>query len=348
MKGVILAGGRGTRLKPYTLSVPKPMVTIMNKPILEYNIALLKANGISSIMITTCYKAEKISEYFGNGSKLGVDLTYFHEELPLGTAGGVFEASGFLDESFVVISGDAFTSLSLHEAISFHQRNDSAFTIVGKEMENPKGYGICKTDRNGRLIEFIEKPSSEQIDSNLVNTGIYIIEPELLRKYHFKGFTDFSRDVFPHMLDEKEEMFVFRTEGYWRDIGTPEQYKLAREEFLTGRMKAREERIGAGFIDEFITMRDGLENTLKYLTRVVVPCPDYQKQRVINKLVEEQRDVPVLNLDGILISHSVGGWTRIVDQPSNGFIIYSKAERRNLAKEFAGYYFNKIKQWQKV
>ncbi|MGF2617082.1 NTP transferase domain-containing protein [Rossellomorea vietnamensis] len=348
MKGVILAGGRGTRLKPYTLSVPKPMVTIMNKPILEYNIDLLKANGISSIMITTCYKAEKISEYFGDGRKLGVNITYLQEELPLGTAGGVFNSRDYLDEPFVVLSGDAFTSLSLRHAIQFHQENAAALTIVGKELVSPRGYGICKTDREGRLIEFVEKPHVGQIDSNLVNTGIYIIEPELLKKYRFEGYTDFSKDVFPSLLAEKEDIFVFRTDDYWRDIGNPEQYKLAREEFLTGQMKLRKERVGTGILDEFVTVRDGFESTLNYLTRMMVSCPDHQKQQVINKLVEEQKDVPVLNLDGILISHSVGGWTRIVDQPSNGFIIYSKAERRNLAKEFAGYYFNKIKQWQKV
>ncbi|MGD6803969.1 sugar phosphate nucleotidyltransferase [Rossellomorea vietnamensis] len=348
MKGVILAGGRGTRLKPYTLSIPKPMVTIMNKPILEYNIDLLKDNGISSIMVTTCYKAEKILEYFGDGSKLGVSITYLQEELPLGTAGGVFGSSDFLDEAFVVISGDAFTSLSLQDAIQFHQQNDSLLTIVGKELDSPQGYGICKTDSKGRLIEFIEKPRLGQIDSNLVNTGIYIVQPELLRKYRFEGRTDFSRDVFPLMLAEQEDIFVFRTKDYWRDIGSPEEYKLAREEFLTGQMKDIKERVGAGIMDEFVTVRDGFENTLKYLTRMMVACPDHQKQKVITKLVEEQRDEPVLNLDGILISHSMGGWTRIVDQPSNGFIIYSKAERRNLAKEFAGYYFNKIKQWQKV
>ncbi|WP_456274039.1 sugar phosphate nucleotidyltransferase [Bacillus sp. AK031] len=348
MKGVILAGGQGTRLKPYTLSVPKPMVTIMNKPILEYNVALLRANGISSIMITTCYKAEKISEYFGDGSEFGVSITYLHEDLPLGTAGGVFESSRFLDEPFVVISGDAFTSLSLQDAILFHQQKGASLTIVGKEMENPRGYGICRTGPDGKLIEFIEKPAAGLIDSNLVNTGIYIIEPELLRTYQFQGYTDFSRDVFPAMLEAKEDIFVYRTDDYWRDIGNPEQYKLAREEYLNGRMKEKEEKVSAGILDEFMSVKDGLENTLKYLTRMIVSCPDNQKQQIINKLVEEQRETPVLNLDGILISHSVGGWTRIIDQPSNGFIIYSKAERRNLAKEFAGYYFNKIKQWQKV
>ncbi|WP_421379843.1 sugar phosphate nucleotidyltransferase [Bacillus salacetis] len=348
MKGVILAGGKGTRLKPYTLSVPKPMVTIMNKPILEYNIALLKANGITSIMITTCYKADKISEYFGDGSEFGVNITYLHEELPLGTAGGVFNSSQYLDEPFIVISGDAFTSLTLSDAIQFHQEKGSPLTIVGKEMENPRGYGVCKTNSEGRLIEFVEKPEPGEIISNLVNTGIYVIQPEMLEKYQFNGYTDFSRDVFPRMIEEQEKIYVYQTEDYWRDIGNPEQYKLAREDFLNGKMKEKEERVGAGLLEEFCSVKDGLESTLKYLTRMIVSCPDNQKQQIINKLVQEQRETPVLNLDGILISHSVGGWTRIIDQPSNGFIIYSKAERRNLAKEFAGYYFNKIKQWQKV
>jgi NDP-sugar pyrophosphorylase family protein len=348
MKGVILAGGRGTRLKPYTLSVPKPMVTIMNKPILEYNIDLLKVSGITSILITTCYKADKISDYFGDGSKFGVNITYIHEDSPLGTAGGVFESSRYLDEPFVVISGDAFTSLALHEAIQFHQEKDSPLTIVGKEMANPRGYGVCRTDAEGRLVEFAEKPETELVISNVVNTGIYIIQPELLEKYHFEGYTDFSRDVFPRLLMEREDIYVFQTEDHWRDIGNPEQYKLAREDFLNGKMKQREEKFGADFIEDPASAKEELASTLKYLTRMMVTCPDHQKQQIINKLVEEQRETPKLNLDGILISHSLGGWTRIVDLPSNGFIIYSKAERRNLAKEFAGYYFNKIKQWQKV
>ncbi|EDL64429.1 nucleotidyltransferase family protein [Bacillus sp. SG-1] len=345
MKGVILAGGKGTRLKPYTLTVPKPMVTIMNKPILEYNIALLKANGITSIMITTCYKADKISEYFGDGSEFGVDITYFHEDFPLGTAGGVFESSHYLNEPFVVISGDAFTTLSLRDAIEFHQLKGSPLTIVGKEMEDPRGYGVCKTDSEGRLIEFAEKPESGEINSKLVNTGIYVIQPELLRKYPFEGNIDFSRDVFPRMIREQDNIYVFETEDYWRDIGNPEQYKLAREDYLNGKMK---EKAGADSIEEVGSIKDGFESTLKYLIRMMVACPDHQKQQIISKLVEEQKEAPVLNLDGILISHSVGGWTRIIDKPSNGFIIYSKAERRNLAKEFAGYYFNKIKQWQRV
>ncbi|WP_409251362.1 sugar phosphate nucleotidyltransferase [Bacillus sp. SCS-153A] len=345
MKAVILAGGKGTRLKPYTLSVPKPMVTIMNKPILEYNIALLKENGITSIMITTCYKAEKISEYFGDGSKFGVNITYFQEDLPLGTAGGVFESSSYLDETFVVISGDAFTSLSLQDAIQFHQKKGSPLTIVGKEMENPIGYGVCKIDAEGKLIEFAEKPESREFNSNLINTGIYVIQPDLLKKYRFEGSTDFSRDVFPRMIRERDSIYVFETEDYWRDIGNPEQYKLAREDYLNGKMR---EKAGAGSIEERSSVKAGFESTLNYLTRMMVSCPDHQKQQIISKLVEEQRETPVLNLDGVLISHSVGGWTRIIDKPSNGFIIYSNAERRNLAKEFAGYYFNKIKQWQRV
>ncbi|RIW31053.1 nucleotidyltransferase family protein [Bacillus salacetis] len=348
MKGVILAGGKGTRLKPYTLSVPKPMITIMNKPILEYNIALLKASGITSIMITTCYKAEKISDYFGDGSEFGVDITYFQEDQPLGTAGGIFDSGSYLSEPFVVISGDAFTSLALSEAAAFHQEKGSLLTIVGKDIPDPWGYGVCKTDSEGRLIEFVEKPGSEGIISNIVNTGIYVIQPELLQMYPFKGFTDFSRDVFPRLLLEEEDIYVFQTKDYWRDIGTPEQYKMAREDFLNGKMKQKEEKISAGFIEDVESPKEGLESTLNYLTRMMVACPDHQKQQIINNLVAEQRETPLLNLDGILIPHSLGGWTRIVDLPSNGFIIYSKAERRNLAKEFAGYYFNKIKQWQKV
>jgi NDP-sugar pyrophosphorylase family protein len=336
MKAVILAGGEGKRLRPYTISVAKPMVPILNKPILEYSINLLRSYGIRDILITTCYKSNTIKEYFGNGSRFNVNITYLEERKPLGTAGGVFLAKHLLEEPFLVLSGDAFTNIPIDQVIHFHQIKKAAMTLVSKEVPDPREYGVCYADQSRKLTGFIEKPSTCR--GNEVNTGVYIIEPSLLRKYSGKGALDFSRDLIPSLLHNNEEVYVFKTIAYWRDIGNPEEYKRAREDLMRGQF-APEAEAAAGKTETAV-----LE---PFITRVQVACPKVKKPFVVAKLLETE-SVPFKDEHEFKIEHRDGGWTRIVSDPDRGFVIYSKADRRNLARELARYYGKKIKTWQKV
>lgn len=334
MKAVILAGGEGKRLRPYTMSVAKPMVPILNKPILEYSINLLRSYGIKDILITTCYKSNTIKEYFGDGSRFHVNITYLEERKPLGTAGGIFLAHHLLKEPFLVLSGDAFTNIPLDQVINFHTSKKAAMTLVSKEVPNPREYGICYTNQNRKLIDFVEKPATWE--GNEVNTGVYIVEPFLLKKYSRKGALDFSRDLIPSLLTNNEAVYVFKTNAYWRDIGSPEEYKKAREDLMRGQFTPEK---------AYLARKSDTVKLDPFITRVQVACPKVKKPFVLAKLLET---VPSMDEEEFMIQHRDGGWTKIVSDPDRGFIIYSKADRRNLARELARYYGKKIKTWQKV
>lgn len=234
MKGVILAGGRGERLKPLTDWSPKPMVPLLNKPLLEYNLELFKKQGITDLTLTVCYKKESIKQHIGDGSRFGVNVTYIEEKNPLGTAGSLFQHADCFKETFVVLSGDALTNISLEEAIRFHRSKQALLTLVAVEVERPEEFGICLTNEEGRLLAFFEKPEKEQVFSHIVNTGIYIIEPEIFERYHFRGKVDFAKDLFPVILKDCERVFVYRSEAYWQDIGNVYQHWLAEKKLKSG------------------------------------------------------------------------------------------------------------------
>ncbi|MGM7635563.1 nucleotidyltransferase family protein [Bacillus sp. Hm123] len=234
MKGVILAGGRGERLKPLTDWSPKPMVPLLNKPLLEYNLELFKKQGITDVTLTVCYKKESIKQHIGDGSRFGVNVTYIEEKNPLGTAGSLFQHADRFKETFVVLSGDALTNISLEEALQFHRSKQALLTLVAVEVERPEEFGICLINEEGRLLSFLEKPEQEQVFSHIVNTGIYIIEPEIFERYHFSGKVDFAKDLFPVILKDCERVFVYRSEAYWQDIGNPYQHWLAEKRLKSG------------------------------------------------------------------------------------------------------------------
>ncbi|ADL41585.1 Nucleotidyl transferase [Caldicellulosiruptor obsidiansis OB47] len=235
MKGVIMAGGSGTRLRPLTVSLPKPMIPFFGRPVMEYAVKLLKAHGIFEIATTLQYHPDKIINYFEDGQKWGVRIQHFVEDRPLGTAGSVRNAKKFLDETFVVLSGDGITNADLTRAIEFHKQKRSKVTIVLKEVEIPIEYGIVLTDEEGRIQRFFEKPSWSEVFSNLANTGIYIIEPEILDYIEDGRPFDFSKDLFPKLLKENVPMFGFRMDGYWCDIGDVGSYiKAHRDVFRLG------------------------------------------------------------------------------------------------------------------
>lgn len=231
MKAMIMAAGLGSRLLPLTEQIPKPMVPILNKPVMQYSIELLKEHGITDIIINTHYLPEAISNYFGDGSKFGVNLKYSHEEELLGTAGGVKNNRWFLDQSFIIISGDALTNIDLSQMINFHKEKEALVSIALKSMEDVSNFGVVVTDKEGKVKAFQEKPQAHEALSNLVNTGIYIFEPQIF-DYIPDGFYDFGQDLFPKLVEMKERIFGFKTDDYWSDVGSFDIYKKSNWDFL--------------------------------------------------------------------------------------------------------------------
>lgn len=237
MKAVIMAGGKGTRLQPLTSKIPKPMVPLFSKPVMEYSIELLKRHGITKIAITLHYLPNIIKKYFGDGSRFGVELHYFEETHPLGTAGSIKNAEQFLDECFVVISGDALTDFNLSQGIAFHQSKKALATIFIKKVEVPLDYGVIMTNKDDEIIKFLEKPALEEVFSDTVNTGIYVLEPEIFSFLEQGVATDFSRDLFPLLMKKNVPLFGYEAEGYWSDVGNPSTYQKAHFDMLNKKIK---------------------------------------------------------------------------------------------------------------
>lgn len=229
-----MAGGKGTRLRPLTCNIPKPMVPMLDKPVMEYGIELLKKFGITDIAVTVHYLPEVIKNYFGDGSDFGVNLHYFEEITPLGTAGSIKNAESFLDERFIVISGDALTDFDLSEGIKFHVEKDALVSIFMKQVECPLEYGVIMTNKNAEIIRFLEKPSWDEVFSDTVNTGIYVIEPEVFNYIEKDVPTDFSKDLFPLLMGKGIPLYGYSAEGYWSDVGNLKQYRQSNEDLLEG------------------------------------------------------------------------------------------------------------------
>lgn len=237
MKAVIMAGGEGTRLRPLTCNRPKPMVPVVNKPVMEHIIDLLKRHNLTDIAATLQYMPQLIKEYFHDGNEFGVSMRYYVEQTPLGTAGSVKNAEEFLNDTFVVISGDALTDIDLGKAIEFHQKKGSLATLVLKKVDVPLEYGVVVTDEEGRITRFLEKPSWGEVFSDTVNTGIYILSPEVLGYFNKNEMFDFSKDLFPILLKEKKPMFGYITDDYWCDIGDLRAYSQVHMDILDGKAK---------------------------------------------------------------------------------------------------------------
>ena len=239
MKAVIMAGGEGSRLRPLTCGRPKPMVPVLNKPIMSHIMALLQEHGFSEIGVTLQYMPEAIRDHFGNGAEYGVNLHYFVEDAPLGTAGSVKNAASFLDETFMVISGDALTDLELSRAVEFHKKHGAIATLVLTRVDCPLEYGVVITSEDGKITQFLEKPGWGEVFSDTVNTGIYVLEPEVLDYFAPGQKFDFSKDLFPLLLREKKPLFGVVLPGYWCDIGNLQQYLGAHHDILAGKVKIK-------------------------------------------------------------------------------------------------------------
>jgi mannose-1-phosphate guanylyltransferase / phosphomannomutase len=232
VKAVVMAGGEGTRLRPLTSNQPKPMVPIVGKPCMEHILELVREHGFEDVIVTVAFLPQAIRSYFGDGESLGLRMEYSVEESPLGTAGSVRLASDRLDETFLVISGDALCDIDLGALVAFHREKGAAVTIGLKSVDNPLEFGIVVTDEDGKVERFLEKPSWGQVFSDTINTGIYVLEPEVLRHVPTDRPYDFSKELFPLLLEMGRPIYGHVCDGYWQDIGNLDQYRQANFDAL--------------------------------------------------------------------------------------------------------------------
>ncbi len=236
MKGIIMAGGFGTRLRPLTINLPKPMVPIANIPMMEHVVGLLVKNGITDITALLYFQADIIRDYFKDGKNFGVNIDYVQPDEDYGTAGAVRSALRVIDEPVLVISGDLITDFNLTDAISWHNEREAEATILLTRMENPLAYGIVITDKDGRIKRFLEKPSWGEAFSDTINTGIYILEPDVIRLIPPKTNFDFSQNLYPLMLSKNMRLYGKIMEGYWKDVGNVDEYRRAHFDFFDGNL----------------------------------------------------------------------------------------------------------------
>jgi mannose-1-phosphate guanylyltransferase / phosphomannomutase len=237
MKAVVMAGGEGSRLRPLTLGRPKPMVPLANRPMLEHVLLLLKRHGITEVILTVQYMATFIQNQIGDGSDLGMHVTYSVEEHPLGTAGSVRQAAQSLKDTFLVISGDALTDFNLNAAVDFHRQAKAMCTLTLYRVPNPLEYGVVVTTDDGRIRQFQEKPSWSEVVTDTINTGIYVLEPSIFEYYERNQVFDFGKDLFPLLLKEEKPLYGYIAEGYWTDVGSIEEYVRATRDVLAGKVK---------------------------------------------------------------------------------------------------------------
>ncbi|MBL8087793.1 MAG: NTP transferase domain-containing protein [Chthonomonas sp.] len=237
MKAVVMAGGEGSRLRPITANRPKPLVPVANEPIMQHIVRLLSRHGVKEVVSTLHYLADEIQGYFDDGSDFGVKMHYSIEDTPLGTAGSVKKAEALLQgETFFIVSGDALTDCDLSKALAFHREKKSLATLVLYRVTSPLEFGVVITDDDGRVVRFLEKPSWSEVFSDTVNTGIYILEPEILEMMKPGKQYDWSQDIFPELLREGKPLYGYVMDDYWCDVGTLEQYREAQEHLLSGRI----------------------------------------------------------------------------------------------------------------
>lgn len=241
MQALILAGGKGTRLRPLTMYTPKPIVPVLNRPFLLYQIEILKRAGITDITLSLSYQPDKIEQLLDDGAEYGVNLRYLTEPSPRGTGGAYKFAADSIRETTIVFNGDILTDLDVSEVVEFHRQKQAEATIVLTPVKNPAAYGLVETDEENRVFRFREKPSAEEIaglTTKNINAGIYILEPTVLDLIPEAENRSFEYNVFPDLLTAQKPFFAYlMNDHYWRDIGTPESYLAAHHDFLSGKIK---------------------------------------------------------------------------------------------------------------
>ena len=279
MKAILLAGGKGTRLRPLTIHTPKPIVPIFNRPFLHYQIDLLtQVPEIDEVILSLNYQPRRIEEIFGDGADVGIKIRYVVEPVPLGTAGAIKYAGDHLTESVVVFNGDVLTEIDLAAVIRLHRERRARATIVLTPVDNPTAYGLVETDADGNIRRFLEKPKPDEITTHNINAGIYVLEPDTFDRIPSDVAWSIERSYFPSLVERQETFVAYIYDGYWIDIGTPEKYTQVHRDIMDGRYQAApfrdlppprialspEARIEAGatlegpcFVDEGVLIKAG-------------------------------------------------------------------------------------------
>src|SRR3954451_10431800 len=236
MKAILLAGGKGTRLRPLTIHTPKPIVPIFERPFLNYQLDLLKqVPEIDEVILSLNYQPRRIEEIFGDGSEAGLAIKYVVEPAPLGTGGAVRYAGESIRESVVVFNGDVLTEVDLGAVIRLHRERQAKATIVLTPVENPTAYGLVETDAAGNVLRFLEKPKADEITCDTINAGIYVLEPETFERIPKDTPWSIERSFFPSLIERRETIIASTYRGYWIDIGTPDKYVQVHRDIMDGR-----------------------------------------------------------------------------------------------------------------
>jgi NDP-sugar pyrophosphorylase family protein len=250
MKAVILAGGEGTRLRPLTLTTPKPVVPIVDRPLLQHQLDLLATVGVKEIVFSVAYKPERVQRAFGDGSGTGCRIHYAVEQTPLGTGGAVRNALAHLDDLTIVFNGDILTSVDLPGVVELHRRSRARATLVLTPVPNPAAFGLVETDAEGRVTRFLEKPDASQITTDTINAGVYILDTETLGLIPEGVSHSIERGFFPALIARGDRVMAHVHRGYWIDIGTPEKYLQVHRDILAGRfpVKLHAHAMRGGFV----------------------------------------------------------------------------------------------------
>jgi mannose-1-phosphate guanylyltransferase len=296
MQSLILAGGKGTRLRPLTMHTPKPIMPIANRPFLLYQIELLKQAGIHDCILSLSYQPQRIEDKMGDGSHYGMHINYTVEAAPLGTAGAYRHAAALIKDTTLVFNGDVLTDIDLNDVIRFHKEKDAVATIVLAPVANPTAYGLVETAEDGRIQRFLEKPKPEEVTCNTINAGVYILEPRVLEYIPEGEPFMFEYGVFPKLLENREPFYAYTWNGYWRDIGTNASYLQANLDVLAGKVKildlpekARGEKFdasaeidGLSVVDPSCTIKASAQIINSFISR---NCYIGEKARIENSVV---------------------------------------------------------------
>jgi mannose-1-phosphate guanylyltransferase len=239
MKAILLAGGKGTRLRPLTVHTPKPIVPIFNRPFLYYQIDQLRqVPDVDEVILSLNYQPRRIEEIIGEGEGLGVRVRYVVEPMPLGTGGAIRYAGDQLTESVIVFNGDVLTQVDVNAVLKLHRDRKAKATIVLTPVDNPRAYGLVETDAEGNVRQFLEKPSDSEITCNTINAGIYILEPDTFDRIPRDTAWSIERSYFPSLIERGETFVAYIDRGYWIDIGTPAKYLQVHRDIMDGRYAA--------------------------------------------------------------------------------------------------------------
>lgn len=275
IKAVLMAGGKGSRIRPLTLSRPKPLIPVANRPMIEYIIEKIRNSGYDELVVTISYLKSQIKALLQKNYP-DMNIKYSVEKTPLGTAGGVKNASKYIDDTFFVLSGDVLVDVDLNELLQFHKENNAIATMVLTPVDNPSHFGIAVLDDKNQIVKFLEKPSPHEVFSKIANTGIYVLEPEIFDYIKTKkGEVDFSQDIFPQLIEDEAGIYGYVLEDYWNDVGRPQTYLQANYDVLNKKIKPEPRGTklteGVGRLgDMWIGKEVEIENKVRIIGPVVI------------------------------------------------------------------------------